>query len=163
MCISLPLFCTIKMYGGIVVCAYQFFFPVFMFVFIILSLPLIFTFVVAPCWPLAFVIFSPPLWNFHFFFQQVSSPLFSIALSSPFSVIFVSVNKKISSQKTPLCCFFFLSNSPAAMHFLPNKNFELHLGYHTCWLSYYILVCLWCGRAAAGGRTVTWLTKFSDA
>ena len=37
------------------------------------------------------------------------------------------------------------------------KNDELHLGCHTCLLSYFMLVCLWCGRA--DGRTVTWLPK----
>ena len=26
------------------------------------------------------------------------------------------------------------------------NNLELHLGCHTCWLSYFTLVCLWCGR-----------------
>ena len=26
------------------------------------------------------------------------------------------------------------------------NNLELHLGYHTCWLSYLTLVCLWCVR-----------------
>ena len=33
------------------------------------------------------------------------------------------------------------------------NNLELHLGYHTCWLSYFTLVCLWCGRTV-GGRSV---------
>ena len=43
------------------------------------------------------------------------------------------------------------------------NNLELHLGCHTCWLSYFTLVCLWCGRTVswAGGRcTVTWLPNF---
>ena len=33
------------------------------------------------------------------------------------------------------------------------NNLELHLGYHTCWLSYFTLVYLWCGRTVsrAGG------------
>ena len=26
------------------------------------------------------------------------------------------------------------------------NNLDLHLGRHTCWLSYFTLVCLWCGR-----------------
>ena len=36
------------------------------------------------------------------------------------------------------------------------NNPELHLGYHTCWLSYFTLVCLWCGQTVsrAGGREV---------
>ena len=33
------------------------------------------------------------------------------------------------------------------------NNLELHLGCHTCWLSYFTLVCLWCRRTV--GRTVT--------
>ena len=32
------------------------------------------------------------------------------------------------------------------------NNLELHLGFHTCWLSYFTLVCLWCGRMV--GRSV---------
>ena len=38
------------------------------------------------------------------------------------------------------------------------NNLELHLGCHTCWLNYFTLVCLWCGRTV--GRTVTWLPNF---
>ena len=36
------------------------------------------------------------------------------------------------------------------------------IGCHTCRLSYFTLVCLWCGRVVerAGGRTVTWLPNF---
>ena len=43
------------------------------------------------------------------------------------------------------------------------NHLELHLGYHTCWWSYFTLLCLWCGRTVsrAGGRcTVTWLPNF---
>ena len=40
------------------------------------------------------------------------------------------------------------------------NNLELHLGCHTCWLSYFTLVCLWCGRTAVGRCTVTWLPIF---
>ena len=34
------------------------------------------------------------------------------------------------------------------------NNLKLHLGYHTCWLSYFTLVYLWCRRTVsrAGGR-----------
>ena len=45
------------------------------------------------------------------------------------------------------------------------NNLELHLGRHTCWLSYFKLVCLWCGRtvARAVGRSVQGhvINKFS--
>ena len=41
------------------------------------------------------------------------------------------------------------------------NNLELHLGYHTCRMSYFTLVCLWCGRTV--GRSVYGhvITKFS--
>ena len=61
-------------------------FPVFMFAFIFHCRSF------SPCWPLAFLIFSPPLWISMFLFLQNSSPLFSITRSSSFSVIHVSVN-----------------------------------------------------------------------
>ena len=48
----------------------------------------------SPCWPLAFLIFPPPLSISMFFFLTNSSPLFSITRSSSFSVIHVSVNIK---------------------------------------------------------------------
>ena len=44
------------------------------------------------------------------------------------------------------------------------NNLELHLGCHTCWLSYFTLVCLWCGRtiSRAGGDLYGHvITKFS--
>ena len=45
------------------------------------------------------------------------------------------------------------------------NNLELHLGCHTCWLSYFTLVCLCCGRTVsrAVGRWVYShvITKFS--
>ena len=41
------------------------------------------------------------------------------------------------------------------------NNYELHLGCHTCLLSYFTLVCLWCGRTVrqAYGHVIT---KFSQ-
>ena len=40
------------------------------------------------------------------------------------------------------------------------NNFELHLGCHTCWLSYFTLVCLWCGRSVARAVYCHVITKF---
>ena len=43
------------------------------------------------------------------------------------------------------------------------NNLELHLGCHTCWLSSFTFVCLWCRRTVAravGRCTVTWLPNF---
>ena len=40
------------------------------------------------------------------------------------------------------------------------NNLELHLGCHTCSLSYFTLVCLWCGRTV-GRAYGHMITKFS--
>ena len=68
-------------------------FPVFMFPFIFHCRSF------SPCWPLAFLIFSPPLWISMFFFLRNSSPLFSVSLSSSFSLIHVSVKIKNNAEK----------------------------------------------------------------
>ena len=71
-----------------------------------------------PCWSLAFLIVSQPLWIFMFFFLKNSSLLFSITRFSSLSVIHVSVNIKNNVEKdTTLCCFFFLKVR-TAMRFL---------------------------------------------
>ena len=81
-------------------------FPVFMFAFIFHCRSF------SPCWPLAFLIFSPPLWISMFFFLRNSSPLFSITRSSSFSVIHVTVNIKNNAEKDTTLLLFFLSKSP---------------------------------------------------
>ena len=90
-------------------CLPKILFPVFMFAFIF-SLPLIFTLLVAPCWPLAFL--TAAMKFLCFFFQRNSSPLFSITRSSSFSVIHVSVNIKNNVEKDTTLLLFFLSKSP---------------------------------------------------
>ena len=80
--------------------------PVFMFAFIFHCR------LFSPCWPLAFLIVSQPLWIFMFFFLQNSSLLFSITRSSSFSVIHVSVNIKNNVEKDTTLLLFFLSKSP---------------------------------------------------
>ena len=40
-------------------------------------------------------------------------------------------------------------------------NLELHLGCHTCWLSYFTLVCLLCGRTVSQAVYGHVITKFS--
>ena len=83
-------------------------FPVFMFAFIFHCRSF------SPCWPLAFLIFSPPLWisQSMFFFLRNSYSLFSITRSSSFSVIHVSVNIKNNAEKDTTLLLFFLSKSP---------------------------------------------------
>ena len=60
-----------------------------------------------------------------------------------------------------------LYKTPVAMRFPAKITSRLHLGCHTCWVSYFTLVCQWCERTAsrAGGRsvgrcTVAWLPNF---
>ena len=66
----------------------------------------------SPCWPLAFLIFSPPLWISTFFFLRNSSPLFLVTRYSSFSVIHVSVNIKNNDEKDTNLLLFFLSKIP---------------------------------------------------
>ena len=66
----------------------------------------------SPCGPLAFLIFSPPLWIFMFFFLQNSSLLFPVTRSSSFSVNHVSVNIKNNVEKDTTLLLFFLFKSP---------------------------------------------------
>ena len=84
-------------------------FPVFMFDFIFHRRSF------SPCWPLAFLIFSPPLWISMFFSLRNSSPLFSITRSSSFSVIHVSVNIKNNAEKDTTSLLCFLSKSPGGL------------------------------------------------
>ena len=84
-------------------------FPVFMFAFIFHRRSF------SPCWPLVFLIFSPPLLISMFFSLRNSSPLFSITRSSSFSfsVIHVSVNIKNNAEKDTTLLVFFHSKSPS--------------------------------------------------
>ena len=119
--------------------------PVFMFAFIFHCRSF------SPSWSLAFLILSPPLWISMFFFLRNSSPLFSITGYSSFSVVHVNVNIKNNAEKDTTLLLFLVLNK------------TLLLGCHTCWLRYFTLVCLWCGRAVARSLarcTVTWLPNF---
>ena len=149
--------------------------------FFFLSLPLI-----SPRWPLAYPIFSPPLPNFHLFFQQKMSPLFFLCLllalcRSFFSLSFAGLSPTFSfsiskfvditinislilettriQKQFPLSVFVFIdslvvsaSQDEGGYAISRQINLELHLGCHICWLSYFTLVWLWCGRTV-GGRT----------
>ena len=124
----------------------------------------------SPCWPLAFLIVSQPLWIFMFFFLQHSSLLFSISRSSSFSVIHVSVNIKNNVEKDTTLLLLFFSNSPGghAISFQIKPWVAFGLPYLLIELPYFTLVCLWCGRTVgrAVGRSVgqsvcgTWLPNF---
>ena len=121
-------------------CLPKILFPVFMFAFIF-SLPLMFT------WPLAFLILSPPLWNFYVFLPM-KFVSFVFTRFSPSSVIHVTVNIKNNVKKdtTFLLLFFSSLKVRAAMRF---SSIAFGLPYPLIVFSF-ILVCLRCGRT--GGR-----------
>ena len=79
------------------------------------------------------------------------SPLFFISRSKkqfPLSV-FVFID-----------CFVISALQDAGGYAISSQNIlELHLGCHTCWLSYFTLVCLWCGQTVSR-CTVMWLPNF---
>ena len=199
--ISLPLFCTTTTWNFQKLLSYTFYggnvvrVPVHF-----LSLPLIiFT---LHWWPLAFLILSPPLQNFHVvlptkkcllcFLSLALNPcrLFLVELRSPVAHFLFSLSfscsifqtcghnnlsklntldnrdtETISSFRFLLLDSFVVSALQDAGGYVISRqnNLELHLGYHTCWWSYFTLICLWCGRTVsrAGGRcTVTWLPNF---
>ena len=69
-------------------------------------------------------------------------------------------------KQFPLSVFFFIdslgvtvSQDTGDYTISRQNNLVLHLGYHTYWLSCFILVCLWCGRT--GGRSRDY-QNFSD-
>ena len=120
------------------------------------SLPLIFT-----CWPLAFLIFSPPLWISMFLFLRKSSPLFAITRSSSCSVMHVSVNIKDNTERDTTL-LFFLCEFPGG-HVV---SFQIKLTLSCIWVAipvdWVILHWYVCGAdGRSGGRcTVTWLPNF---
>ena len=86
-------------------------------------------------WTLAFLILSPPLQNFH----VLTTKKFSLS-----GFVFIDSLAAPALQDT------------GGYAISRQNNLELHLGCHACWLSYFTLLCLWCGRTVsrAGGRAV---------
>ena len=103
--VKLPSY-TLFLWRNCRICLPKILFPVFMFAFIF-SLPLIFI------WPLAFLIFLPPLWNFYVFLPT-KFVSFVFTRFSCSSVIHVSVNIKDNIEKdtTLLLLLLFPSKSP---------------------------------------------------
>ena len=127
--------------------------PVFMFAFIFHCRSF------SPCWPLAFLIVSQPLWIFMFFFLQNSSLLFSITRSSSFSVIHASVNIKNNIEKDTTLLLLFFSNSPGG-HAI---SFQIKL-WVAFGLPYLLIESFYIGMPVVrtDGRSVcdTWLPNF---
>ena len=141
-------------------------------------LPLIYT--LHYWWPLAFLILSPLL---QFFFKSPSPffslsftglpPTFSFCLSFFLALYskFVDMTTYLSlillttriQKKIPLSVFVFIDSffvsvlqDAGGYAISRQNNLELHFSCHTCWFSYFTLVCLCCGRmvSQAGGRWV---------
>ena len=137
--------------------------------FIFFSLPLIF---ILHWWPLAFLILSPPLSLEENSNKKMSSLFFisrSRSLSPYFSLSFAGLPPTFSFSLSFSCSIFQICghDSYSELNTLENTDTEtispfrlfsclcftrrgwlceLHLGCHTCLLSYFTLVCLWCGR-----------------
>ena len=101
------------------------------------------------------------LWSISYFlFFSVSVSLF---LYSKFVDMAINLNLILQTtriqKQLPLSFFVFIDSLVASASqysggyaISRQNNLELHLGCHTCWLSYlsyFTLVCLWCGRTVA--------------
>ena len=137
----------------------------YVFSFTFFSLPLTFT---SHWWPLAFLILSPPLQNCHVVLPTKKCLLsflsFALDLSRPLSrwaslacrplSLFVCLSLALYSKFVDFIDSLVVSASQDAggNAISLQNNLELHLGCHTCWVSYFTLVYLWCGRMV--GRSV---------
>ena len=92
--------------------------------------------------------------NFCFSSNEISLVFFSNALA-----LLSTSLKTLKFSRTWLCCWFFSLLSPDGLSL--SKKSGWTLGFppknpccicHTCWLSYFTLVCLWCGRACVRSR-----------
>ena len=137
----------------------------YVFSFTFFSLPLTFT---LHWWPLAFLILSPPLQNCHVVLPTKKCLLsflsLALDLSRPLSrwaslacrplSLFVCLSLALYSKFVDFIDSLVVSASQDAggNAISRQNNLELRLGCHTCWVSYFTLVCLWCGRMV--GRLV---------
>ena len=123
-------------------------FPVFMFAFIFHCRSF------SLCWPLTFLIFSPPLWISMFFFLRNLSPLFSMTRSGSFSV-------KNNAEKDTTLLLLFLSKSPGASDFLPNKTWScIWVAIPIDWVILHWQPCGGYGRSLARSVYGHVITKF---
>ena len=148
----------------------------YVFSFTVFSLPLTFT---LHWWPLAFLILSPPLQNCHVVLPTKKCLLsflsLALDLSRPLSrwaslvcrplSLFVCLSLALYSKFVDFIDSLVVSASQdvGGNAISRQNNLELHLGCHTCWVSYFTSVCLWCERTvgrSVGRCTVTWLPNF---
>ena len=86
-------------------------------------------------------------------FLCLSPALYSkfVDMTIDLSLILLTTRKQ---KQFPLSVFVFIdslvvsaSQDACGSAISRQNNLELHLGCHTCWLNYFTLACLWCGRA----------------
>ena len=104
-----------------------------------------------PWWPLAFLIFSPPLWISMFFFLRNSSPLFSMTRSGSQSLL------KNNAEKDMTLLLFFLSKSPGAHVISSQIKPWVAFGF-----PYLSIACGAYGRSLARSVYGHVITKFSE-
>ena len=116
----------------------------------------------SPFFSLSFV-GLPPTFSFS---QSFSCSIFQIC-GHAIDLSLILQTTRIQKQ-FPLSVFVFIdslvvsaSQDAGGYAISRQNNLELHLGCHTCLLSYFTLVCLWCGRTVrqAYGHVIT---KFSQ-
>ena len=89
-------------------------------------------------------------------FHCISLALFSKFLHMTINLSLILYKTRIQ-EKFPLSVFVLIdslvvsaSQDAGGYAISRQNNLELHLGCHTCWMSYFTLVCLWCGRSVYG-------------
>ena len=95
-------------------------------------------------------------------FHCISLALFSTFLDMTINLSLILYKTRIQ-KKFPLSVFVLIdslvvsaSQDAGGYAISRQNNLELHLGCHTCWMSYFTLVCLWCGRSVYGLRWVVY-------
>ena len=98
------------------------------------------------------------------FFLFSLPPTFSFSLSFSCSIFQICGQDNLSKLNTLVFIDSFVVSAlqDAGGYVISRQNnLKLHLGYHTCWLSYFTLVYLWCGRTVSRAVYGHVITKFS--
>ena len=94
----------------------------------------------------------------------------SRSLSPFFSLSFAGLPPTLNTDTETISASVFVFIESSAAYVLQDvggyaisrqNNLVLHLGCHTCWLSYFTLVCLQCGRTVSRSVYGHVITKFS--
>ena len=108
------------------------------------------------------------------FLVELRWPVANFIFSLYSKFVDMTINLSLILQTTriqkqfPLSVFVFIdslvvsaSQDAGGYAISRQNNLELHLGCHTCWLSYFTLVCLWCGRTVgwAYGHVITKISR----